>query len=157
VSTEHSENPGFYISEEWDTIYSTLCRRGGSLSGYYIFEQMTGLFTLCASIGSLSNSKIQLVSRKEIFKWTSLDKEEEVPILTAITWDFLDKNNSILNDHKTISEVTCEFANGGAKYLLDNYFNEHMQEGKLINPEKMDIEFHLAMIIEGLRMEQEPL
>ena len=157
MSTEHSENPGFYISEEWDTIYSTLCRRGVSLSGYYIFEQMTGLFTLCASIGSLSNSKIQLVSRKEIFKWTSLDKEEEVPVLTAITWDFLKRDNSILNKPKIISEVTCEFANGGAKYLSENYFDDFMQEGKLINPEKMDIEFDLAMIIEGLRMEQEPL
>ena len=118
---------------------------------------MTGLFTLCASIGFLNNSKIQLVSRKEIFKWTSLDKEEEVPVLTAITWDFLKRDNSILNKPKSISEVTCEFANGGAKFLSENYFDDFMQEGKLINPEKLDIEFHLAEIIEGLRIKQKPL
>ena len=156
MSTEHSENPGFYISEEWDTIYSTLCRRGVSLSGYYIFEQMTGLFTLCASIGSLNNSKIQVVRRKDIFKWVSLDNEE-VPLLTAIAWDFSGKDNSIFNDRKKISEVTTEYANGGAKYLSENFFEDYMQEGKLINPEKLNIEFSLGEIIEGLRRMQEPL
>ena len=156
MSSEQSENPSFYISEEWETIYDTLCLRGKSLNDYYIFEQMTGLFTLCASIGSLNNSKIQVVRRKDIFKWVSLDNEE-VPLLTAIAWDFSGRDNSIFNDRKKISEVTTEYANGGAKYLSENYFDDFMQEGKLINPEKLDIEFHLAEIIEGLRIKQEPL
>ena len=38
---------------------------------------------------------------------------------------------------------------------VDNFFEDCMQDGQLIRPEKLDIEFSLAQIVEGVKAEAE--
>ena len=51
-------------------------------------------------------------------------------------------------------DIACDYAEGGMQYLNDIYFEDYIQDGQLIRPEKLDIEFSLAQIIEGLRQNQ---
>lgn len=50
-------------------------------------------------------------------------------------------------------DFAYEFAEGGMQYLYDNFFEDYIQNGQLIRPDKLDIEFNLAQIIEGLRQQ----
>jgi len=51
-------------------------------------------------------------------------------------------------------DIACNFPEGGMRYLFDNFFENYMQDGQLLRAEKLDIEFDLAQIIEGLRQRQ---
>lgn len=151
MDIEFSENPTFYVSDKWRFIYETLCRRGRSGDTYYVFEQMTGLFTLCSAIGFINQERFSLEKRKDIFKWSSLENENEVPLLTSIAWETSNRNTAILSDRKQIADICVEFAEGGIKYLFDQFFEDHVQDGQIVNPQNLGIEFSLAQIIEGLR------
>lgn len=145
---ETSDNPMAYISKRWESIYDVLCR------GDSVFDQMTNLFTLCATIGHLNGEKTQPENKKGIFRWINLNSETEVSILTAIAWDARERELAVLADKRNIMDITCDFAEGGMQYLYDNFFEDHMQDGQLLRPEKLDIEFNLAQIVEGLRQKQ---
>jgi len=145
---ESSDNPMAYISKKWETIYDVLCR------GDSIFDQMTDLFTLCAAIGHQNQEPVQLENKKGIFRWTNLNSETNVSVLTAIAWDARKRELAALSDKRKIMDIASEFAEGGMQYLYDNFFEDYMQNGQLIRPEKLDIEFNLAQIIEGLRQKQ---
>ena len=145
--SEAYENPAAYISEKWWFLYKTLCREESS-----VFSQMTGLFTLCASIGYSNQTQLPLdKNKKDIFKWITLNPESEIPVLTAITWDTMNRSIAALTNHKEIMDISSEFAEGGMQFLYDQFFEEHSQNGQLIHPEKLDIAFNLAQVIEGLR------
>lgn len=145
---ESSENPMAYISKRWESIYDGLCR------GDAIFDQMTNLFVLCAAIGHLNGEAKRPEERKGIFRWANLNHESDATILTAIAWDSRERSLALLTDRKKIMDIACDFAEGGMQYLHDNYFEDFMQDGQIIRPEKLDIEFNLAQIIEGLRQKQ---
>ena len=145
---ESSDNPMAYISKKWETIYDALCR------GDSIFDQMTNLFTLCATIGHQNDNPSQLENKKGIFRWTNLNLETDVAVLTAIAWESQERDLAVLPNRKKIMDLACEFAEGGMQYLYDNFFEDYMQNGQLIRPDKLDIEFNLAQIIEGLRQQQ---
>ncbi|NVM20272.1 MAG: hypothetical protein HWN68_00645 [Desulfobacterales bacterium] len=145
---ETSDNPMAHISKRWESIYDVLCR------GDSIFDQMTNLFTLCAAIGHLNGEEKQPENKKGIFRWTNLNSEIGVSILTAIAWDARDRELAILTDKRRIMDIACDFAEGGMQYLYDNFFEDHMQDGQLLRPEKLDVEFNLAQIVEGLRQKQ---
>ena len=144
-----SDNPAAYISEKWKDIYQKLCRGEGSL-----FNHMTGLFTLCASIGYLNDQKSPLEKRKDIFKWTSLNPDTEIPVLTAIAWGAKERDLSLLSDRKIILKNAGEFDEAGMAYLHEQFFEDYWQEGPLIPPDKSDLAFHLAQSIEELRRNQ---
>ena len=147
---ETFSNPAAYISEKWRFLYETLCQ-----GEYSVFSQMTGLFTLCASIGYNNQTRSELEKpRRDIFKWITLNQETEVPVLTSITWGTLERDTALLTDRKQIIEISQEFAEGGMQYLHDQFFEDHIQDGQLIRPKTLDIEFNLAQIIEGLRRKQ---
>ena len=145
---ESSDNPMAYISKKWETIYDVLCR------GDSIFDQMTDLFTLCAAIGYQNQEPMQLENKKGIFRWTNLNSETNVSVLTAIAWDTQERELVVLSDRRKIMDIASEFGEGGMQYLYDNFFEDYMQDGQLIRPEKLDIEFNLAQIIEGMRQKQ---
>lgn len=145
---ESSDNPMAYISKKWETIYDVLCR------GDSIFDQMTDLFTLCAAIGHQNQEPMQPENKKGVFRWTNLNSETNVSVLTAIAWDTQERELVVLSDRRKIMDIASEFAEGGMQYLYDNFFEDYMQDGQLIRPEKLDIEFNLAQIIEGLRQKQ---
>ncbi|MCK5323202.1 MAG: hypothetical protein KAJ45_03605 [Desulfobulbaceae bacterium] len=145
---ETSDNPMAYISKRWESLYDVLCR------GDSVFDQMTNLFTLCATIGHLNGEEKQPENKKGIFRWINLNSETEVSILTAIAWDARERELALLPDKRKIMDIVCGFAEGGMQYLHDNFFEDHMQDGQLLRPEKLDIEFNLAQIVEGLRQKQ---
>ena len=145
---ESPDNPMAYINKKWGNIYDELCR------GDSIFDQMTNLFTLCAAIGHLNGKQKQLENKKGIFRWTNLNSESDISVLTAIAWDSSERDLSVLEDKRKIMDIACRFAEGGMRYLYSNFFEDHMQNGQLLRPEKLDIEFNLAQIIEGLRQQQ---
>lgn len=145
---ESSDNPMAYISKKWESIYDVLCR------GDSIFDQMTNLFTLCAAIGHLDGAQKQLENKKGIFRWTNLNSESDISVLTAVAWDSNERDLSVLEDKRQIMDIACRFAEGGMRYLYSNFFEDHIQDGQLLRPEKLDIEFNLAQIIEGLRQKQ---
>ena len=146
--SEASDNPSAYISKKWEGIYDVLCRRES------VFDQMTNLFTLCAAIGYQNDNRLQLENRKDIFKWVSLNPENDIPVLTAIAWSAEDRDLVVLSDRKKIIEIACEFSEAGMQYFYENFFEDHMQDGRINNPDKLNIEFNLAQIIEGLRQQQ---
>jgi hypothetical protein len=145
---ESTENPMAYINKKWEFLYDVLCR------GDSIFEQMTNLFTLCATIGHLNGEEKKPVDKKGIFRWSNLNSESDVSILTAIAWDAKGRELAILADKRKIMEIACDYAECGMQYLYDNFFEDYMQDGQLLRPEKLDIEFNLAQIVEGLRQKQ---
>jgi hypothetical protein len=97
---------------------------------------------------------MQPENKKGIFRWTNLNSETNVSVLTAIAWDARKRELAVLLDRRKIMDIASEFAEGGMQYLYDNFFEDYMQDGQLIRPEKLDIEFNLAQIIEGLRQKQ---
>lgn len=137
-----------YISTRWESLYEVLCK------GDSVFDQMTNLFTLCATIGHLNGEGKKPTDKKGVFRWTNLNSETDISILTAIAWDAKERDLSILTDKKKVMEIACDYAESGMQYLHDNYFEDHMQDGQLLRPEKLDIEFNLAQIVEGLRQKQ---
>ena len=143
-----SDNPTAYISEKWKGIYEDLCK------GDTIFEQMTNLFTLCAAIGHQNQKHDELKNKKDIFKWVNLNAETDIPILTAIAWDYEKRDLAVLSDQRKIIEITSEFSEGGMQYLFENFFEDHMQDGRINRPAILDIEFNLAQIIEGIRQKR---
>jgi hypothetical protein len=145
---EFSDNPMAYISKRWESVYDALCR------GDSVFDQMTNLFTLCATIGHLNGEERKPVDKKGIFRWTNLNGETDVSILTAIAWDARVRDLAVLTDKRTILDIACDYAEAGMQYLYDNFFEDHIQDGQLLRPEKLNIEFNLAQIIEGLRQKQ---
>lgn len=147
-SSDKSDNPMAYISTKWWGLYDVLCR------GESIFGQMTNLFTLCAAIGHLQGEEKQMENKKGIFRWTNLNSETDISILTAIAWDARERDVSVLTDKRRVIDIASDFAEGGMQYLYDNFFEDYMQDGQLLRPEKLDIEFSLAQIIEGLRQKQ---
>lgn len=147
--SESSNNPMVHINKDWENIYDTLCRGGDS-----IFYQMTSLFTLCATIGHLNQDSRKVNNRQGKFRWGNLNQETETTILSAIAWDHEKRDLQILSDRKRILEIACEYAEGGMQYLYENFFEDFMVNGQLNRPDKLDIEFNLAQIIEGLRQQQ---
>lgn len=145
---ETSDNPMAYIGEKWESIYDALCKGGG------VFDQMSSLFTLCVAIGHSNDSPQKPAKKKGIFRWANLSSRTDVPILIAVAWDASDRNLSVLTDKRQIMEIVCDYAEGGMQYLHDNFFEDHMQDDQLLRPEKLDIEFNLAQIVEGLRQQQ---
>lgn len=145
---EQSDNPMAYINKNWENIYDVLCR------GDSIFDQMTNLFTLCAAIGHQNGMDIKPENRKGIFRWTNLNAESDISVLTTIAWDSQKRDLAVLSDRKKIMDIACDYAEGGMQYLYENYFEDYVQDGQLLRPEKLDIEFSLAQIIEGLRQNQ---
>ncbi len=145
---ESTENPMAHISKRWESLYDVLCKRDS------IFDQMTNLFTLCATIGHLNGEEKTPVDKKGIFRWSNLNPETDVSILTAMAWDARERDLAILADKRRIMEIACDYAESGMQYLYDNFFEDYMQDGQLLRPEKLDIEFNLAQIIEGLRQKQ---
>lgn len=145
---ESTDNPMAYISKRWETLYDVLCR------GDSIFDQMTNLFTLCAVIGHLNQKPIKLENRKGIFRWINLKPDTDVSILTTIAWDSQKRELAVLSDRRKIMDISCKYSEGGMQYLYDNFFEDHLQDGQLIRPETLDIEFNLAQIVEGLRQKQ---
>ena len=150
--SEPSENPMAYISEKWENIYEKLCKNNESNTR--VFDQMTSLFTLCASIGHLNQAPKKTEKQKGVFRWSNLNQEREVSVLTAIAWDAQQKDLSVLENKKIIMELACDFAEGGMQYLFDNFFEDHMHDGQLGRIDKLDVEFNLAQIVEGLRQQQ---
>ncbi len=138
-----------YINIKWENIYDALCRGGDS-----IFDQMTSLFTLCAAIGHLNQNSKMFDKKQGKFRWVNLNQETETTILSAIAWDHKKRNLQILSDKKLILEIASEYAEGGMQYLYENFFEDYMVNGQLNRPDKLDIEFNLAQIIEGLRQQQ---
>ncbi len=55
---------------------------------------------------------------------------------------------------KEILDVASEYAEGGMVYLNDMYFEDYLENNQLVLPKKLDLEFELAQIVEGLRKEQ---
>lgn len=145
---EFSDNPMAYISKRWESVYDALCR------GDSIFDQMSNLFTLCAAIGHLNGEEKKPVDKKGIFRWTNLNGEADVSILTAIAWNAKGRDLVILMDKRKIMDIACDYAEAGMQYLHDNFFEDHIQDGQLLRPEKLEIEFNLAQIVEGLRQRQ---
>lgn len=137
-----------YISRKWETIYDVLCRGDG------VFDQIGALFTLCATIGHLTQSAKPLDNKKAKTRWINLDAEREKAVLATIAWDSQNRDLSVLADNKKILDLACEFAEGGMQYLYDNFFEDYMQDGQLIGHKKFDIELNLAQIVEGLRQQQ---
>ncbi len=120
---ETSTNPAVYISQKWWFLYETLCRGEDS-----VFSQMTGLFTLCASIGYNEQKRHELEKpKKDIFKWMTLNQETEIPVLTSITWEIMERNTAFLTDRKQIIEISQEFAEGGMQYLHDHFLKRFSQ------------------------------
>lgn len=147
--SEQSDNPMAYIDKRWEHIYEVLCRGENA-----IFDQMTNLFTLCASIGHLNREEKSLDNKKGIFRWANLHSVTDISILTAIAWDDRERDLAVLSNKNKIMEIACNYAEGGMQYLHDNFFEDHMQDNQLHRPEKLDIEFNLAQIVEGLRQQQ---
>jgi hypothetical protein len=148
--SESYENPIASINIEWKGIYDALCKGGDS-----IFEQSASLFTLCASIGHLNQNSNGFDTSHQAFRWTSLNQQTEVAILSAIAWDASNRDISVLADRREILKISMEFAEGGMRYLYDNFFGEFILDGQLSRPDKLDIEFNIAQIIEGLRREKD--
>jgi hypothetical protein len=150
--TETSDNPTAYISGKWEHLYDKLCK--GSES---IFDQMTSLFTLCATIGHIIERPIEVTKpKKDIFKWINLNEDNNITVLSTIAWSSLHRDLSVLPNKKKIMEIACNYAEGGMQYLFENYFEDHVsiENGNyLFHIEKLDIEFDLAQIVEGLRQE----
>lgn len=146
--SESTENPMAYISKRWESLYEVLCKRDS------VFDQMTNFFTLCAAIGHLNGEVKAPVDKKGIFRWSNLNSETEVSILTAMAWDARERDLSVLVDKKRIMDIASDYAESGMQYLYDNFFEDYMQDGQLLRPEKLDIEFNLAQIVEGLRQKQ---
>lgn len=147
--TETTDNPTAYISKEWETHYQVLCR--GETA---IFDQSSNLFTLCAAIGHTKERKRPLTEKKGLFRWVALNTENNLTILSAIAWDFKGRDLSVLVDKKEILNITSEYAEGGMAYLNEMYFEDYLESNQLTLPKKIDLEFELAQIIEGLREEQ---
>lgn len=145
---ENSENPSAYISEKWGSTYEALCKGEHS-----IYEKMTTLFTLCADIGYLNDERSALEKKKDIFKWFTLDSEGEVPVLTAIAWNAKNRDLGVLSDRKEIITISSEFAEAGMQYLYNEYFNEFVDDGHFLRPDKVNV-FEIAQIVEGLRQKQ---
>ena len=101
---ETSDNPMAYISKRWESLYDVLCR------GDSVFDQMTNLFTLCATIGHLNGEENQPENKKGIFRWINLNSETEVSILTAIAWDARERELALLPDKRKIMDIVCGFA-----------------------------------------------
>ena len=152
--SELFENPMAYIGDKWEDIYKKLCKNEDSgISS--VFDQMTSLFTLCASIGHLNQTSKKLEKSKGIFRWSNLNQEREVSVLTAIAWDSQGRDLSVLENKKRIMELACDYAEAGMQYLYDNFFEDHMHDGQLGRIDKLDVEFNLAQILEGLRQKQQ--
>ena len=147
--SELSNNPMANINPEWDNIYETLCRGNES-----VFSQMTSLFTLCAAIGHLIQDFRTLKKKTGKFRWINLNQETEISILSAIAWDHGNRDLQLLSDYKQILDIASEYAEGGMHYLYDNFFEDYMVNGQLNRPDKLDMEFNLAQLIEGLRQQQ---
>lgn len=145
---ESNENPMAYISKRWESLYDVLCR------GDSVFDQMTNLFTLCATIGHLNGDEKKPVDKKGIFRWSNLNSESDISIMTALAWDARERDLCILSDKKRVIDIACDYAESGMQYLYDNFFEDYMQDGQLLRPEKLEIEFNLAQIVEGLRQKQ---
>ena len=143
------ENPMAYISKKWKGVYDALCK--GETA---IFDQMTNLFTLCVTIGHLMEKTKPLENKEGIFRWSNMHSETDVPILTAVAWDFRQRNMDILSSNKQIMEIGCEFAEAGMQYLHDNLLEDYLENGQLDFPKKFNVEFALAQEVEGLRQQQ---
>ncbi len=147
--SDSSKDLMVHINKDWENIYETLCRGSDS-----IFDQMTSLFCLCASIGHLNRDSRNVNNRQGKFRWGNLNQETETTILSAIAWDHEKRDLQVLSDRKRIIEISCGYAEGGMQYLYENFFEDYMVNGQLNRPDKLDIEFNLAQIIEGLRQQQ---
>jgi len=147
--SESYENPIAYINIEWKGIYDALCKGGDS-----IFDQSGSLFTLCSTIGHLNQESKNFDKKHAAFRWTNLNQQTEVTILSAIAWDAYNRDLSVLVDKKKIITIAMEFAESGMQYLFDNFFGDYILDGQLLRPEKLDIEFNIAQLIEGLRRQK---
>lgn len=145
--SESYENPIALINIQWKGIYDALCKGGDT-----VFDQSANLFTLCATIGHLLNQPKEFEKKHQLFRWTSLNQQTEVSILSAIAWDAKGQDLSILSNRREIINISMKYAEGGMHYLYDAFFIDHcIDYYELQNPDKLDIEYNLAQIIEGLR------
>ena len=148
--TAISENPAtFYISQKWHFLYERLCQGENK-----IFDKMASLFTLCATIGDCHKKEEKLKERKGIFRWSNLDANERA-VLTAIAWKSNNRDLETLSNQKQIIEITMEFAEGGMQYLYDEILEDYFPDESNISYPRLELEFPLAQIIEGLRRKQE--
>jgi len=143
---EHSSTPIAYISTKWRGVYEALCK--GETA---IFEQMGSLFTLCVTIGHLLGESKTPDNRDNLFRWSTMRSEIDVPILTAVAWDSCDREMGVLTQEREIVEICCEFAESGMRHLYNNLLEEFMENGQLEFPKTFNFEFALAQEIEALR------
>lgn len=96
----------------------------------------------------LNQESKSLDNWKGVFRWANFHSETDISILTAIAWDASERNLAVMSDKKQVVAIACNYAEGGMQYLYDNFFEDHMQDDQLHRPEKLDIEFNLAQIVD---------
>lgn len=119
------------ISPQWQNIYDRLCRRGQKQPGeeWYIFEQMTGLFTLCAATGHRHNRTGITSKGGRVLKWEWFHDKNEKPILQALAWK-ISGNRNILENPKKILKTVGPYAEGGMMILEEEISKDFMNQHK---------------------------
>ena len=122
---------------------------------YPLFKKYTHIFTLCSSIGYFIGVKTPLEGKIESpFTLEQLDTQTEWTTLISIAWADSKKDNSIFMDSKTIIKICEEYAETGFKFLLESHpFNKVFVDNCLYNPEKIDLEFQVMLLIKELKDE----
>lgn len=132
---EGGKSPDFHISEKWQSLYKSICKRVG---GYPLFDKYTNLYTLSCSIGHLLNIKTPLEKPISPFTLEQVDENTEWTVLRAIAWQDSQKDTSIFINSKKIIEICDQFAETGIQKLYEDLFSDHCKDGSLISYDELE-------------------
>lgn len=101
-----------YIEEDYHQTYRELVDSRSAP-----FRTMKDIFLMAAVLGLRHGSPVELKHRKEIFQWTILNPQEDLPILQAVA--IAQEGPDVLADLDRIIDVAERLANSGILYLRE--------------------------------------
>lgn len=135
-------------TERWQPFFDTLCRRGEtSREDTAIFEQMTGLYTLAASIGVRLGMKSSVGKVNKSLKWQNFNEDTEVPVLKALAWSVSGRNVESIESARKILDLLEPYVEGGMEYLASDIFDDFVTtDGKLSIPRNTTPSLELLLL-----------
>jgi dnd system-associated protein 4 len=105
-----------YIEKSYHELYNELTSQADKKNEYEPFVLLKDAFMWAVALGVQSGKRRQIENREQLFRWYTLSKEQDIPLLQAIaiaeTGDI-----EVLKNGDEIIKIAEEYANEGIRII----------------------------------------
>ena len=114
--SEESKRGTIFIDEDKSEIFKELTSDTSIRKAP--FETGKDLLIAAAFYGYKLNCRKELRKKRELFKWGTFQRTEDIPAIKALALTVVEDENVLLNQDELLTVIE-EYANGGIKPLYD--------------------------------------